>query len=151
MQNLTPFWILVTSRFINVFFLEKFSSPMRYKDRSLQWQWRGLLTRRPNVFLVYFLGGSDSHPKALFTDKNSEKNAKAPEWRKLRNCWAGTVFLFVPPQKHFNWLSKVHQSMQKHHTELVNKTRPHLSTVISPLLLEWGLKLYKMKKWSLFW
>ena len=41
--------------------------------------------------------------------------------------------------------------MQKHHTELVNKTRPHLSTVIFPLLLEWGLKLDKMKKWSLFW
>ena len=35
--------------------------------------------------------------------------------------------------------------MQKHHTELVNKTRPHLSTEISALLLDWGLKLDKMK------
>ena len=41
--------------------------------------------------------------------------------------------------------------MQNHHTELVNEASPNFSTVIFPLLLEWGLKLDKMKKWSLFW
>ena len=41
--------------------------------------------------------------------------------------------------------------MQKYHTELVNKTGPHLSKVISPLLWEWVWKLDKKKEWSLFW
>ena len=102
------------------------------------------------VFLEYIPDNRNRRPKVLVSDEWREMNAGVPESRKLRNCWAQTVFLFVPPRWHVNLLSKVHQSMQKHHTELVNETSPNLSTVIFPLLLEWGLKLDKMKKWSLF-
>ena len=50
MQNFAPFWIFVTSRFINGFFRKNSHPPIRYKGRSLQWQWKGLLPRRPNAF-----------------------------------------------------------------------------------------------------
>ena len=98
MQNFTPFWIFVTSRFINGLF-RKNSHPLsdtkvdHYSDIQGDY-WLG----DRMVFLEYILDDRDSRPKALFTDKNSERNAKAPEWRKWRNPWAGMVFLFVPPK-----------------------------------------------------
>ena len=104
-----------------------------------------------SICLEYMSDNRDRRPRVLFSEKKKEMNADVPESRKLRNGWAQTVFLFVPPRWHVNLLSKVHQSMQKHHTELVNKTGPHLSEVTSPLLRDWGWKLDKMKKWSLFW
>ena len=98
------------------------------------------------VLSEYISGIRDRRPRVLFPDKKKEMNADAQEWRELRTYWAQMVFLFVPPKKHLNLLSKVVQSMQKHHTELVNKTSPHLSKMISPLLRDWGCKLDKMKK-----
>ena len=151
MQNYTPFWIFVTSRFINGFFRKNSHPPIRYKGRSLQGHSRNYHLGVRMFFLEYISDNRDRCPIVLFSEKKKEMNADVPESRKLRNCWAQTVFLFVPPRWHVNLLSKVHQSMQKHHTKLVNKTGPHLSKVTSPLLRDWGWKLDKMKKWSLFW
>ena len=136
MQNYTPFWIFVTSRFINGFFRKNSHPPIRYKGRSLQGHSRNYRLGDRMFFFGIHLGRPRSMSKAFVYRLNIETNADAREWRKLKSRRAVTVFLFVPPKQHFNLLSKVHQSVQKHLTELVNKTRPHLSTMISPLLLE---------------
>ena len=146
MQNFTPFWIFVTSRFINGLF-RKNSHPLldtnvdHYSD--IQWDyWLGNQT----FFFEYILDDRHPLPKVLFADKNTERNGKALEWRKLRHCRAGTIFLFATSRYHHNLLSNVHQSLQKHQTELVNKTGPRLSNVISPFGTRMGLKVRQDEK-----
>ena len=96
MQNFTPFWIFVTSRFINGLFRKK-SHPLSgtkvddYRDIQGDY-WLGDRI----FFLEYILDDRDPFPKVLFADKNTERNGKALERRKLRTWCAETIFLFVP-------------------------------------------------------
>ena len=50
------------------------------------------------VFLEYIPDNRNRRPKVLVSDKRREMYADVPEPRKLRSCWAGTVFLVVPPR-----------------------------------------------------
>ena len=151
MQNFAPFWIFVTSRFINGFF-RKNSHPLSDTkvDHNSDIQGDYWADNRI-IFLEYISDNCDRRRSDLFSDKKKEMNADAPESRKLRNCRAQTIFLFVPPRWHPNLLNKAHQSMLKYCTKLVNKPDPLLNNVISPLIQDQGRKLDKMKKWSLFW
>ena len=151
MQNSRFFSRSVISRLEKSFF-KKYFCPLSdtkvdlYTDNEgdyLAYDWM--------LFLEYISYNRDRRPGVLFTDKHKDMNAEAPEWGKWRNCWAGTVFQFIPPKWHLNLLSKVHQIMQNYRTELVNKTNPHSSEVLTSLMQDWGWNLDKMKKWSLFW
>ena len=98
MQNFTPFWILVTSCFINAFF-RKSLNPLsntkvdHYNDYEGDYWVDGQM-----VLSEYISDICDWHPRVLFPDEKKEMNADAPEWRKSRAYWAQTVFLFVPPK-----------------------------------------------------
>ena len=151
MQNSRFFCRSVISRSVKSFFKNIFN-PLPDTKKDHHSDNKGDYWAHDQIFcLEYMSDNRDRRPIVLFSEKKKEMNANVPESRKLRNCWAQTVFLFLSPRWHVNLLSKVHQSMQKHHTELVNKTGPHLSKVTSPLLRDWGWKLDRMKKWSLFW
>ena len=103
------------------------------------------------LFTEFISDNTDGRARAKYKQEKTDTTAEASERKKLTFRWAGTVFLFVPPEKHHNLLSKVHQSMQKDRTELVNKNGPHLTNTITTLLRNLGWKLDKKKKWSLFW
>ena len=98
MQNFAPFWISVTSRFINGFF-RKNSHPLsdtkvdHFSDIEKNY-WLG----NQIAFMKHISDNRDPRPKLLFTEISPEINANSPECKKLRKCCAGRVFLFVPPK-----------------------------------------------------
>ena len=96
MQNFAPFWILVTSRFINGLF-RKNSHPLSDTKIDHYSDIQGDYSLGDRMFFFkHVLHDRDPRPKVLFADKDTERNGKALEWRKLRHCCAGTIFLFAP-------------------------------------------------------
>ena len=83
MQNFTPFWILVTSRFINVFFFGKTVNPLpdikvdHYNDYEGDYWVDGRM-----VLSEYISDIRDRPQRVLLSKKKKEMTADAPEWRK---------------------------------------------------------------------
>ena len=98
MQNFTPFWILVTSRFINVFVWKNYQPPSDRKVDYYNYYKRDNWVDGRMVLSEYISDIRDRRPRVLFSVKKKEMNADGPEWRKWRTYWAQMVFLFVPPK-----------------------------------------------------
>ena len=98
MQNFAPLWTFVTSRFINGFFRKNSHSLSDTKVDHYSDTEKNYWLSNQMAFMKLISENRDSRSKLLFTEISPEMNANTPEWKKLRKCWARTVFLFVPPK-----------------------------------------------------